>query len=174
MAEEQPVLEKIPVGPAPRNSFTNILLVGVLILIAGAGGYFAQELISEKSPVPAPSVSAVPGQVPTASTRPAPLTVGVMVPLEPFVVNLAKAKGSRILKVAVTLELNNPEVQPEVEDNRQRIMDSILVLLSNKTFEDVYSIQGKFKLKDEITTRVNRFLAMGHVREVYFSEFLIQ
>jgi flagellar FliL protein len=97
-----------------------------------------------------------------------------MVPLEPFMVNLARTKGSRILKVTVTLELNNPAVQPEVEDNRQKIMDSILVLLSSKTFEDVYSIQGKFKLKDEITTRVNRFLAMGHIKEVYFSEFLIQ
>ncbi len=89
-------------------------------------------------------------------------------------VNLARTKGSRILKVTVTLELNNPAVQPEVEDNRQKIMDSILVLLSSKTFEDVYSIQGKFKLKDEISTRVNRFLAIGHVKEVYFSEFLIQ
>ncbi len=174
MAEEQPVLENIQVGPTPRSSLTNILLVGVLIVIAGAGGYFAQELISGKSPVPASSVPAVPEQTPTVGTRSAPLPVGVMVPLAPFVVNLAKTKGSRILKVTVTLELNNSEVQPEVEDNRQRIMDSILVLLSSKTFEEVYSIQGKFKLKDEITTRVNRFLAMGHVREVYFSEFLIQ
>ncbi len=174
MAEDPPVLENIQAGPAPRSSLTNILLVGVLILIAGAGGYFAQELISGKSPVPAPSVPAVSEQTPTLGTRSAPPPVGVMVPLAPFVVNLAKTKGSRILKVTVTLELNNSEVQPEVEDNRQRIMDSILVLLSSKTFEDVYSIQGKFKLKDEITTRVNRFLAMGHVREVYFSEFLIQ
>ena len=155
MAEEQPVLENIQAGPTPRSSLTNILLVGVLILIAGAGGYFAQELISGKSPVPASSVPAVSEQTPT-------------------VVNLAKTQGSRILKVTVTLELKNPEVQPEVEDNRQKIMDSILVLLSSKTFADVYSIQGKFKLKDEITTRVNRFLVMGHVREVYFSEFLIQ
>ncbi|MCH7499462.1 MAG: hypothetical protein IH886_05555, partial [Nitrospinae bacterium] len=103
MAEEQPVLENIQAGPAPRSSLTNILLVGVLILIAGAGGYFAQELISGKSPVPASSVPAVSEQTPTVSTRPAPPPVGVMVPLAPFIVNLAKTKGSRILKVTVTL-----------------------------------------------------------------------
>ncbi len=171
MAEEQPVAENIQMAPAPRSSLRNALLMVILILIAGAGGYFIQELVSEKSPSLAPSV---PQPTQTVTTQPAPPPVGVMVPLEPFMVNLAKTKGSRILKVTVTLELNNPAVQPEVEDNRQKIMDSILVLLSSKTFEDVYSIQGKFKLKDEITTRVNRFLAMGHVREVYFSEFLIQ
>ncbi|NIQ00944.1 MAG: hypothetical protein GWM98_11445, partial [Nitrospinaceae bacterium] len=82
--------------------------------------------------------------------------------------------GNRILKVTVTLELNNPATRPEVHSNMQKILDSILVLLSSKTFEDVYSVQGKYKLKDEITTRVNRFLTMGHVKEVYFSEFIIQ
>lgn len=130
-----------------------------------------QEMMSRQSPEVAPVPA--PEKAPPAGTR-APAIVGAMVPLEPFVVNLAKTKGSRILKVTITLELNNPEVQPEVEDNRQKIMDSILVLLSSKTFDDVYSIQGKFKIKDEITTRVNRYLTMGHVREVYFSEFLIQ
>ena len=172
MAEEQPILENVQVEPEPRGSFMNILLVVVLILIAGVGGYFVQGLVSGNSESQAPT-ALVPTQHVTAA-RSAPPAVGVMVPLEPFMVNLARTKGSRILKVTVTLELNNPAVQPEVEDNRQKIMDSILVLLSSKTFEDVYSIQGKFKLKDEITTRVNRFLAVGHVKEVYFSEFLIQ
>lgn len=169
MAEEQPLVENDQVGPAPRSSLMNILLVLMLVLIAGVVGYYAQELVTgSKTPPPASQTQ------PVAVSSSISPTVGVMVPLEPFMVNLARTKGSRILKVTVTLELNHPGVQPEVEDNRQKIMDSILVLLSSKTFEDVYSIQGKFKLKDEITTRVNRFLAMGHVKEVYFSEFLIQ
>ena len=172
MAQEQPIVENVQAGPVPRGSLMNILLVVVLVLLAGVGGYFVQDLISENSASKAPS-STIQTQ-PVKTARPAPPAVGVMGPLEPFMVNLARTKGSRILKVTVTLELNNPAVQPEVEDNRQKIMDSILVLLSSKTFEDVYSIQGKFKLKDEITTRVNRFLAMGHIKEVYFSEFLIQ
>jgi len=171
MAEEQPVLEDVQAG-ALRSSLVNIFFMVMLILIAGVGGYYIQGLISGDSGSQAPSPPAQTQPVMTA--RPVPPPVGVMVPLEPFMVNLARSKGSRILKVTVTLELNNPAVQPEVEDNRQKIMDSILVLLSSKTFEDVYSIQGKFKLKDEITTRANRFLAMGHIKEVYFSEFLIQ
>ncbi|MEC9019274.1 MAG: flagellar basal body-associated FliL family protein [Nitrospinota bacterium] len=50
----------------------------------------------------------------------------------------------------------------------------MLVLLSSKSFEDVYSVQGKFKLKDEVTTRVNRFLVVGHIKDAYFTEFIIQ
>jgi flagellar FliL protein len=70
--------------------------------------------------------------------------------------------------------LSAPEVNPEIQENLQKITDSILVLLSSKNFEDVYSVQGKFKLKDEIATRVNRFLVVGHVKDAYFSEFIIQ
>ena len=100
--------------------------------------------------------------------------LGVMVPLDPFVVNLSGTQGKRFLKVAVTLELSSPEVNAEVNENLQKIIDSILILLSSKTFENVYSIQGKFKLKDEITTRINRFLVLGHVKDAYFTEFVIQ
>ena len=103
-----------------------------------------------------------------------PPDVGVMFTMDPFVVNLAGSKGKRFLKVTTTLELSSPEVNPEFEENLQKITDSILVLLSSKSFEDVYSVQGKFKLKDEITTRVNRFLVVGHVKDAYFTEFIVQ
>ena len=97
-----------------------------------------------------------------------------MFTMDPFVVNLAGSSGKRFLKVTVTMELSSPEVNPEFEENLQKITDSILVLLSSKSFEDVYSVQGKFKLKDEIVTRVNRFLVIGHVKDAYFTEFIVQ
>ena len=65
-------------------------------------------------------------------------------------------------------------MRAELDDKLQKITDSILVLLSSKTFDDVYSVEGKFRLKDEITMRVNRFLLLGHVRDAYFTEFVIQ
>ena len=97
-----------------------------------------------------------------------------MFPLDPLIVNLAGSQGKWFLKVTISLEISTPEVHAELKENLQKVTDSILVLLSSKTFEDVYSVQGKFKLKDEVTTRVNRFLVVGHVKEAYFTEFIIQ
>jgi len=98
----------------------------------------------------------------------------VMFHLEPFIVNLARSQGSRFLKVTVSLEMSSPEVRPGLQKNLRKITDSILLLLSTKSFEDVYSVQGKFTLKGEITTRVNPFLTVGQVKGAYFTEFLIQ
>jgi flagellar FliL protein len=98
----------------------------------------------------------------------------LMFQLEPIIVNLAKSQGNRFLKVTLSLEMSASEVRPDIKKNIQKITDSILLLLSSKLFEDVYSIQGKFTLKNEITARVNPFLVLGKVKEVYFTEFIIQ
>ena len=158
------------------------LIIGFL-LVLGGGGYFAyikfikkpateeaaEELPKEGEAAKDDKAKKEPKKVDTSEPG-----LGIMVPLEPFIVNLSDSQGKRFLKVAITLELNTPEVHAEVNENIQKITDSILILLSSKTFEDIYSVQGKFKLKDEITTRVNRFLVLGHVKDAYFTEFVIQ
>ena len=160
-----------------------LIVVGVLAL--AGGGYFAytnffqEEAVEESAEKDKNGEEGAEGGeggegAGGENTEELPPGVGVMFTMDPFVVNLAGSKGKRFLKVTATLELSSPEVNPEFEENLQKITDSILVLLSSKSFEDVYSVQGKFKLKDEITTRVNRFLVVGHVKDAYFTEFIVQ
>ena len=147
-----------------------LIVVGVLAL--AGGGYFAYTNFFQEEPVEElkKGEEGLDGE----TVEELPPGLGVMFTMDPFVVNLAGSNGKRFLKVTATLELSSPEVNPEFEENLQKITDSILVLLSSKSFEDVYSVQGKFKLKDEITTRVNRFLVVGHVKDAYFTEFIVQ
>jgi len=154
-----------------------LIVVGVLAL--AGGGYFAytnffQEEVVEESAEKDKNGGEGGEGADGENAEELPPGVGVMFTMDPFVVNLAGSNGKRFLKVTATLELSSPEVNPEFEENLQKITDSILVLLSSKSFEDVYSVQGKFKLKDEITTRVNRFLVVGHVKDAYFTEFIVQ
>ena len=157
-----------------------LIVVGVLAL--AGGGYFAYTNFFQEEAVEESAEGGKEGEEGADGADGAdgekeeelPPDVGVMFTMDPFVVNLAGSKGKRFLKVTTTLELSSPEVNPEFEENLQKITDSILVLLSSKSFEDVYSVQGKFKLKDEITTRVNRFLVVGHVKDAYFTEFIVQ
>lgn len=184
MAEEQDILAQLEANEeaAAKGRFPwKWILVVVLVAALGGGGYFAwlnffQPAPPQEQAAPAEQQEAAPAATatPQGKTQQPEEPLGVMVSLDPFIVNLAGSKGKRFLKVTMTLELNAPEVHAEVNENKEKIIDSILVLLSSKTFEEVYSVQGKFKLKDEITTRVNRFLLMGHVKDVYFTEFVIQ
>ena len=188
MAEEEAEEGGEEAGEQKKGLPIKLILIVVGVLALGGGGYFAytnffqDEAVEESAEGGAEEGEGEEGKEgeegeegkDSKKDEQLPPDVGVMFTLDPFVVNLAGSSGKRFLKVTATLELSAPEVNPEIDENRQKITDSILVLLSSKNFEDLYSVQGKFKLKDEIATRVNRFLVVGHIKDVYFSEFIIQ
>ena len=169
MAEDEDILgdDEAAGGKKPMGMIIGII-VGLLVL--GGGGYYAYVNFFQEKPVEEKPVEGEEGKEEVEED----IKLGVMFSMDPFVVNLAGSEGKRFLKVTISLELSTPEVNLELNENIQKITDSILVLLSSKAFEDVYSVQGKFKLKDEITTRVNRFLVVGHIKDAYFTEFIIQ
>ena len=138
-----------------------------LIFLLNQGNLEAQEEVTEEEKV----------EEKTSSEEPKPVKKvkkDLMFHLDPFIVNLAKSGGNRFLKMTVSLEMSSPKVRLGLKKNIQKVTDSILLLLSTKIFKDVYSVQGKFTLKGEITTRVNQFLTEGQAKGAYFTEFIIQ
>ena len=174
MAEDEDILEGLEGAEAAGGKKKIGMIIGIIVglLVLGGGGYYAYINFFKEKPVEEKPADGEETKEAVPSEK--DVNLGMMFPLDPFVVNLAGSEGKRFLKVTISLELSTPEVHLELKENIQKITDSILVLLSSKAFEDVYSVQGKFKLKDEITTRVNRFLVVGHVKDAYFTEFIIQ
>jgi flagellar FliL protein len=99
---------------------------------------------------------------------------GPMKMLDPFIVNLADAQGQRYLKAVIQFEVDNPAADGEITVKLPQIRDEILMILSNKTFDDVATVAGKRMLKREILSAVNRYLTSGQVTQVYFTEFVVQ
>lgn len=95
--------------------------------------------------------------------------------LDKFTVNLA-GEPKRSIRIEVNLELLNEKSYEESLDvgNLPRIRDRIVSVLNDKTFSDIESIQGKLFLKERIATEVNSILDEGVVKDVYFSEMVVQ
>ena len=172
MAEEEDVLDELEGAEGGKKPIGMIIGIIVGLLVLGGGGYYAYTNFFQEKPAEEKPAEGEEGKEEAPPEE--DLNLGVMFPMDPFVVNLAGSEGKRFLKVTISLELSTPEVHLEIKENILKVTDSILVLLSSKAFEDVYSVQGKFKLKGEITTRVNRFLVVGHIKDAYFTEFIIQ
>jgi len=143
MAEEQEeLLDEVEIddesAPKKKSPVKMIVILLVVLGLLGGGGYFAY--MKYIQPVQSPEAVGAGETVEEVSPN-----LGIMFSLDPFIVNLAGSQGKRFLKVTVSLELSAPEVHAEAKENIKKIMDPILVLLSRKNFEDVYSVQGKFK-----------------------------
>ena len=102
------------------------------------------------------------------------MEVGPMFPLDNFTVNLLSDSGRRYLKVQMNLELDGEELAAELESKTAVIRDVIIRLLSSKTLEEISTAKGKDKLKEQIVNQLNLRLRDGNLRQVYFTEFVVQ
>lgn len=95
--------------------------------------------------------------------------------LDAFIVNLIDdGRGPRYLKVEMSFELEDASVESEIDSRISQIRDELLILLSSKRQTDIETTDGKRILKDEIFTRVNKVLATGRIKRIFFNEFVIQ
>ena len=102
------------------------------------------------------------------------LEVGPMFPLDNFTVNLLSDSGRRYLKVEMNLELDDEEVAAELDSKSAVVRDVVIRLLSSKTLEEISTAKGKEKLKEQIVNQLNIRLRDGNVRNIYFTEFVVQ
>jgi flagellar basal body-associated protein FliL len=93
---------------------------------------------------------------------------------EPFTVNLKDSRGAHYAKVNVEIEVEDEYVREEIKKLSPRIRDFIVVTLSSKTYEQVESVDGRDFLREEIRNKINGYLTRGQVKNVYFTEFIIQ
>jgi flagellar FliL protein len=102
--------------------------------------------------------------------------------MEPFVVNLADPGSRRYLRVNLKVALKKPEENGGLLTERMpQVRDSILLLLSSKTADQLSSPEGKTTLRKELIEQLNTVLKKGKkkktnkvVANLYFTEFLIQ
>ena len=105
----------------------------------------------------------------------AEITGPLIYTMDKFTVNLNGAP-KRTIRFEVNVEMLGKDGFEELinADNKARARDRIVRLFNSKSFDDVESIQGKLFLKDKIAMELNSFLDKGVVKDVYFSEFVVQ
>jgi flagellar FliL protein len=99
--------------------------------------------------------------------------------LESFVVNLADPEEGRFLRVGMTLGLENPLPAKGGREEESwvptaRIRDTILGVLSTWHSDALLAPDGKQKLKEELVRALRARVPELGVREVYFTDFLVQ
>lgn len=176
MAEkkEEPKTEE---GGKSKKKLFIIIGASVLVLaiLAGIAGFF----LLKKSPTatePGAGEHGAPAAhgeaaAPGTAVKPA---VGPMVKIDEFIVNIISEEGSHYVKTSMTLEMDNAAVVEEATTRMPQIRDSVLLLIGNKTFEELQDLQGKKQLKAEITTKINSFLQSGQIKSIYFTDFVVQ
>lgn len=156
-----------------RGKLVSLIIIVVIVLALSAGGYFAYTMYIGPKFIHAEKKAAAAKDKKTEGAE----KVGVFLPLDPFIVNLlVNGEGARYLKMKIDLELEGEDEKVKTEAGKHipQLRDTIIMLLTSKTYEEVMTLEGKIRLRDEIITRANYYLGKNKVKGVYFSEFVIQ
>jgi len=163
MAEKKDETEK---SGSKKKLFLIIGVVVLVLLIVAA--YF---LLKKDAPPPEEQDPGLGVPVPELTQS---AEIGPMVDIEEFIVNIISADANHYVKASLTVELTNEKVREEVEKRMPQMRDAILLLLGNKTYEELQDLQGKRQLKAELMSRINSFLKAGKVKSIYFTNFVVQ
>jgi flagellar FliL protein len=94
--------------------------------------------------------------------------------LEPFIVNIYDGQELRYLKLKLEIDLSSAEVKDELTARQAELRDAVLAILTTKTMQDIQFLQGKNQLKQEIMAAVTHMLSPGKVKQIYFTDFVVQ
>jgi flagellar FliL protein len=151
------------VQPAPKKKLTRKLIViataGLLVLGGGgAGAYFYLKRPGHEAPK-------------DASAKPA-----TFVDLPDVLVNLSNSGSDRTqyLKVKVVLELPDASLVQQIQPLMPRVMDAFQTYLRELRPTDLDGSAGLYRLKEELTRRVNVAVAPNHITAVLFKEIVVQ
>jgi flagellar FliL protein len=152
------------------NKLLFVLVSVLLILTIGlAAGFFMMwNKLSSLDTLTNPAATAESDQNPAASN------LGPIFSLDTFIVNLADEKRSRYLRITMDLELNQKTDADKLRERLSQVRDSILMILPNKRFEDIASMDGKIALRDEIISELNSIFNQEVISNIFFTEFVIQ
>jgi flagellar protein FliL len=148
--------------PAPKGKLKLIIaVVGMLVIFGGgAATWFlffrhgGEEVHAEAMPVKPPVFLDVPD----------------------LMVNLAGLPGERVqyLKAKVVLELKEEKQVEAIKPTMPRITDIFQTYMRELRPSDLSGSAGLFRLKEELTRRVNVAIAPTQVNAVLFKEIVVQ
>ena len=96
--------------------------------------------------------------------------------LPEVLVNLSNTGGDRVqyLKVKIVLELPDATMSTQIQPILPRLMDTFQTYLRELRPTDLEGSAGLYRLRDELTRRVNVMLAPSRINAVLFKEVVIQ
>jgi flagellar FliL protein len=187
MAEEKEKKEEA--APAPAAGGASMLLkvgLGVSILF-GIAGFATAGIVMSKQKAAEAEAAAVEevdadaaeseGEDGASAVSPedeleeGEQVIGAIFPLDTFVVNL---NGGKYLRAQIRLEFEGRDVPKRFYPRIVPVRDELLGILSSKRAEDLQTSQGKDNLKKEIKDSINELLRKEDVKNVYFTQFVVQ
>lgn len=147
-----------PADAKPKSKKLLFIIVGVLVLAligAGAAVFLLKQNQASDDEYDEDGAHSAETRAPAPPPKRDPKALPTFLPLDAMVVNLADVGGNRFVQVAITLQLDDPKVADELKAYMPTIRNGILMLISQRTAEQMLAIEGKANLTQDIIGEIS-------------------
>jgi flagellar FliL protein len=158
-------------GEAPKKKGKKLLLaIPVLLIAAGAGGWFSGVIPGLLGHGAKPTKASV-AKVEAAAASAPPVYVDV-----PEIVSNLNVPGKRAsyMKLHVKLEIASQTDEAAVTAAMPRIQDLFQTYLRDMRPEELRGSEGSYRLREELINRASIAATPAHVMDVLFIELIIE
>ena len=149
MSTNAPAAAAAVVAAKPAKSKKLLIIGAVVLLLVVAGAAAAWLLTSRHTP------DDQDGEHATASAA-KPVVAPTFLPMDTMVVNLADPGGERFAQIGISLELVDSKTADTLKQFMPSIRSSILLLVSQRSSDELLQLQGKEQLARDILVEVSR------------------
>lgn len=166
-AEKNKKGEKKDGKPAGRkNPIVMGAIVGGVLLALTAGSYFVVTSMTG-------SADAGSGEAKAAGKKKKEGKVA-MFEVRDLVLNPADQGVTRFAKVSMVFETEDPKLIAEMEEREYRVRDLLIRLIGRRSASELSNADVREELRAQILDELNSTVTDGGVRDVYFTDFVIQ
>jgi flagellar FliL protein len=150
----------VDAAPPPKGKKKLIIIIAAALAVVLGGGGAAMVMMKKSKADAEESADAEASDKPArkAVAKRDPKALPVFVPLEPFTVNLADRNADRYAQLAVTLELEDLTLEPQLKTFMPAIRNNILLAIADRTAGELMARDGKERLAQRIARETSRAL----------------
>ena len=157
----------------PARDMKKIMALAYVALNLGSMGFGSFLVYSATLGYTAPSVSSEELNREITAFNQTLLEKPMTYTMETFNTNLT-GLPRRLIRLEMNLEMLDAEGFEEIINLGAKGRDSIVRIINSKTYDDLETVQGKLHLKNEIIAQLNGQLERGVVKNIFFSDFVVQ
>lgn len=192
--EKETVVETAPAEGKKKGGKKIVLIaiVAVLVLTGGGVGYYflriagankaeastdkkSKKSVKAEEPADEEPKPSKKEEKASATEIPDDEDVKHVIELPPFIVNLADQEQARYLRMTVSLGIGEGGEKEKPDPLfMTRVRNAMLAVLSQKSSEEILTVEGKSKLRKELLEAAQAASAEPEVHAIYITDFIVQ
>ena len=148
------------VAEKPKSKKTLFIIIGLVVIIAGAvGGYMYMQSSAEARKLAEAEAKRPENILKKQLMERKENAPPIYIPLDEMVVNLPGRGGEHYLQAKIVLRTNDSGTESKIKNFMPVIRDKIITVLSSRQMQELATVEGKVMMAREIALVINSIIA---------------